>query len=157
MKKILPFIHAGLTVLLALFFLNAGIKKFVPKDLKPVEEKELVEQIIVKNSYAAPVGYKLTMNTMRQSGFLKMIGVFQILAAALMLLPRTRFAGLLLLLPIIFNIFFMHVFMDNRMHENVETGIVLAMNLLLASYYLKNIITLLDTKGRQSFNLCNGK
>ena len=146
MKKVLPFIHAGLTILLVLFFLNAGVKKFIPKDLRPVEEKELVEQIIVKHSYEAPVGYNLTMNTMRQSGFLKMIGVFQILAAILMLIPRTRLVGLLLLLPIVFNIFFMHVFMDNRLHENVETGILLFVNLLLASYYAKNIITLLNNK-----------
>jgi len=147
-QKIVPYTHALLTLLLAAFFLNAGIKKFMPKDLKPVEEKALVEQIIVKGSYEAPVGYNLTMNTMRQSGFLKMIGVFQILAGILMLIPRTRLAGLLLLLPIIFNIFFMHVFMDNRAHENVETGILLAVTVLLASFYWKNIAGIFRKAGR---------
>lgn len=142
--KILSYGHAILTIALALFFLNAGIKKFMPKELKEIDQEELVEQIIVKNSYEAPVGYKLTMNTMRQSGFLKMIGVFQILAAVVMLIPRFRLAGLLLLLPIIFNIFFMHVYMDNRLHENVETGILLGVNVLLVLYYIKPVLTLLD-------------
>jgi len=141
-QYILPYSHALLTIALALFFLNAGYKKFVPKDLKPVDETELVQQVIQKGSYAAPVGYNLTMNTMRQSGFLKLIGVFQIVASLLMFIPRFRFAGLLLLLPIIFNIFFMHVFMDNRLHENVETGILLGVNVLLVTYYWKKFIPL---------------
>jgi len=141
-QYILPYSHALLTIALALFFLNAGYKKFVPKDLKPVDETELVQQVIQKGSYAAPVGYNLTMNTMRQSGFLKLIGVFQIVASLLLFIPRFRFAGLLLLLPIIFNIFFMHVFMDNRLHENVETGILLGVNVLLVTYYWKKFIPL---------------
>lgn len=138
-KKIISYVHAVLAIALAAFFFNAGYKKFVPKPLKPVDQTELVQQIVVEGSYAPPMGYKLTMNTMRQSGFLKMIGVFQILAATLMLIPRTRLLGLLLLLPIIFNIFFMHVFFDDRMHENVETGILLGVNILLAVYYRKTI------------------
>lgn len=147
--KILPYLHAALTIVLAVFFINAGVKKFMPKDLKPIEEQTLVEQVIVQNSYDAPIGYNLTMNTMRQSGFLKMIGIFQILSGVAMLIPVFRFMGLLLLLPIIFNIFFMHVFMDNRMHENIETGILLAVNLVLISYYYKQILTLLKVRGRK--------
>lgn len=145
--KILPYLHAALTIVLAVFFINAGVKKFMPKDLKPIEEQTLVEQVIVQNSYDAPIGYNLTMNTMRQSGFLKMIGIFQILSGVAMLIPVFRLTGLLLLLPIIFNIFFMHVFMDNRMHENIETGILLAVNLVLISYYYKQILTLLKVRG----------
>ena len=37
----------------------------------------------------------------------------------------------------------MHVFFDNRMHENIETGILLAVNVGLCSYYynrLKQIV-----------------
>lgn len=142
-KQILGYIHAVLAVILAVFFINAGVKKFVPKPIKPVDQTELVQQIVEQQSYAPPLGYKLTMNTMRQSGFLKMIGVFQLLAALLIVLPRTRLLGLLLLLPIIFNIFFIHVFMDNRMHENVETGILLGVNLLLLVYYTPQIIRVL--------------
>lgn len=139
-KQILSYIHAVLAVILAAFFINAGAKKFMPKPIKPVDQTELVQQIVEQQSYAPPLGYKLTMNTMRQSGFLKMIGIFQLLAALLIIIPRTRLLGLLLLLPIIFNIFFIHVFMDNRMHENVETGILLGINLLLLVFYAKQIL-----------------
>ena len=47
---------------------------------------------------------------LKYSGFLDMISLIQILAGILIIIPITRLAGLLTLLPIIFNIFFMHVF-----------------------------------------------
>jgi len=139
MKK---YIHTFLTIILAIFFIYKGIDK-MPIKLKDISKEEIVETIIEKGSYEAPVGYKITMNTMRQSGFLRLISVFQILAGILMIIPKTRMAGLLLLLPIIFNIFFMHVFFDNRMHENVETGILLLLNLVLCSFYYKKVMNLI--------------
>jgi len=135
-------IHTFLTIILALFFIYKGIDK-MPIKLKDISKEEIVETIIEKGSYEAPVGYKITMNTMRQSGFLRLISVFQILAGILMIISKTRMAGLLLLLPIIFNIFFMHVFFDNRMHENVETGLLLLLNLILCSFYYKKVINLI--------------
>jgi uncharacterized membrane protein YphA (DoxX/SURF4 family) len=135
-------IHTFLTILLALFFIYKGIDK-MPIKLKDISKEEIVETIIEKGSYEAPVGYKITMNTMRQSGFLRLISVFQILAGILMIISKTRMAGLLLLLPIIFNIFFMHVFFDNRMHENVETGLLLLLNLILCSFYYKKVRNLI--------------
>ena len=135
-------IHTFLTIMLGLFFIYKGIDK-MPIKLKDISKEEIVETIIVKGSYEAPVGYKITMNTMRQSGFLRLISVFQILAGILMIIPKTRIAGLLLLLPIIFNIFFMHVFFDNRMHENIETGLLLLLNLILCSFYYKKVINLI--------------
>lgn len=131
-------IHTLLTILLGLFFIYKGVDK-LPIKLKDISKQEIVETIIEKDSYEAPVGYKITMNTMRQSGFLRLISVFQIIAGILMIVPKTRMAGLLLLLPIIFNIFFMHVFFDNRMDENIVTGTLLALNLSLCSYYYKKI------------------
>jgi uncharacterized membrane protein YphA (DoxX/SURF4 family) len=139
MKK---YIHTFLTIILGIFFIYKGIDK-MPIKLKDISKEEIVETIIEKGSYEAPVGYKITMNTMRQSGFLRLISVFQILAGILMIIPKTRMAGLLLLLPIIFNIFFMHVFFDNRMHENVETGILLLLNLVLCSFYYKKVMNLI--------------
>lgn len=135
-------IHTFLTIILALFFIYKGIDK-MPIKLKDISKEEIVETIIEKGSYEAPVGYKITMNTMRQSGFLRLISVFQILAGILMIISKTRMAGLLLLLPIIFNIFFMHVFFDNRMHENVETGLLLLLNLILCSFYYKKVRNLI--------------
>lgn len=138
-------LHALFTIGLALFFIYKGVDK-IPIKMKSITQEEIVETIIEKGSYEAPVGYKITMNTMRQSGFLRLIAVFQIIAGILMILPKTRLAGLLFLLPMIFNIFFMHVFYDNRMDENLVTGSLLALNIILCSYYYKRIQRILLEK-----------
>ena len=135
-------IHTICTILLGVFFIYKGIDK-LPIKLKEVSQEEIISTIVEKESYEAPVGYKITMNTMRQSGFLRMISFFQILAGVLMIIPKTRLAGLLMLLPIIFNIFFMHVFFDNRMDENILTGSILAINLVLCTFYFKRIRAIL--------------
>ena len=135
-------LHTICTILLGLFFIYKGIDK-MPIKLKDISKEEIVSTIIEQQSYEAPVGYKITMNTMRQSGFLRMIALFQIIAGLLMIIPKTRLIGLLLLLPIIFNIFFMHVFFDNRIDENIVTGIILSINLILCSFYYKKIQSLL--------------
>ena len=138
-------IHTLCTILLGIFFIYKGIDK-MPIKLKDVSQAEITSTIIENKSYEAPVGYKITMNTMRQSGFLRLIAFFQILAGILMIIPNTRLAGLLILLPIIFNIFFMHVFFDNRIDENIVTGIILTVNLILCSYYYKRIQLILLEK-----------
>ncbi len=140
-------LHAILTILLALFFIYKGVDK-IPIKVKSITQEEIIETIIERGSYEAPVGYKITMNTMRQSGFLRLIAFFQIIAGILMIIPRTRLAGLLFLLPMIFNIFFMHVFFDNRIDENILTGSLLALNLLLCSYYYKRIQLIILEKNK---------
>jgi uncharacterized membrane protein YphA (DoxX/SURF4 family) len=140
-------LHAILTILLALFFIYKGVDK-IPIKVKSITQEEIIETIIERGSYEAPVGYKITMNTMRQSGFLRLIAFFQIIAGILMIIPRTRLAGLLFLLPMIFNIFFMHVFFDNRIDENILIGSLLALNLILCSYYYKRIQLILLEKNK---------
>jgi putative oxidoreductase len=78
-----------------------------------------------------PIDYINVINAFCHSGFLKMIGGFQILSGILLLIPRTRLAGAVLLFPIIFNIFMIHFFLDNRPEELVESGIPLLGNALL--------------------------
>ncbi len=138
-------IHTLLTILLGIFFIYKGVDK-IPIKLKDISKEEIVSTIIENNSYEAPVGYKITMNTMRQSGFIRFIAFFQILAGILMIIPRTRLIGLLLLLPIILNIFFMHVFFDNRIDENILTGGILLLNIVLCSYYYKDLQLILIKK-----------
>ena len=72
MKNIL---HAIVTVLLGLFFIYKGVDK-IPIKLKPVSQEQIF-QLLKKESYEPPVGYNITMNTMRQSGFLRMISFFK--------------------------------------------------------------------------------
>ena len=138
-------IHTVCAILLGLFFIYKGIDK-IPIKLKDVSSEEITATIIERNSYEAPVGYKITMNTMRQSGFIRVISLFQIFAGVLMIIPKTRLAGLLILVPIILNIFLMHLFFDNRIGENILTGTILTLNLVLCSYYYKRIQRVLIDK-----------
>lgn len=147
-KKVISYIHALLTIALALFFIYKGYEKFGPvklreKNIKVENQEIIVRKIFIEKDYAAPYGYDLTMNTMRQSGFLKVIGIFQILAGLLMLVPQTRMAGLLMLLPIILNIFLMHFFFDNRAHENIETGRYLAATIILLLFYWQRLTAII--------------
>ncbi len=146
--KVLSIAHAILTILLGLFFMYKGYQKFEPvklrdKHIKIENTESIVQKIIVEQNYEAPYGYDITMNTFRQSGFMKIIGLFQILAGLLILFPQTRMAGLLTLLPIILNIFLMHFYFDNRPHENIETGRLLLANVILLAFYWKPLLEIL--------------
>lgn len=150
-QKFISWLHAILTIALALFFICKGIEKFGPLKLRDkhvveANAQDIVQKIIVEKNYDPPYGYDITMNTFRYSGFIKVIGFFQILAGLLMLFTKTRLAGLLTLFPIILNIFLMHFFFDNRPHENVETGRLLAITLLLLSFYWKKLWQILWLK-----------
>jgi uncharacterized membrane protein len=146
--KNLNLIHALFAVLLGAFFMYAGVKKFIPKPPRSEDKVALVEAIS-SGEYTPPVAFKLTMKSMSQTGFLKMVGVFQILAGLLMLIPQTRLAGLLLLLPVILNIFTLHLFLDNRPDENIETGLFLGLTALLIAFYYQRIATLVWIKKQQ--------
>lgn len=137
-KNWINWLHIAGCVGLGLFFVNAGVKKFVPKN-RPVKPEMVVawQQAVTENKFESPVSFQLTMASFRQSGFFKMIGVLQLISAVLLLIPRSRRAGLLLLLPVTINIFTMHLFMDNRIDENIETGLILLVNLLLLLPYAR--------------------
>ena len=128
-----------LSIVLGLFFIYKGIGKLSNDKLKTLDKKLVEEYIIENDSYAPPVGYKIVMNTFKQSGYLAFVSIFQIVAGILIIIPLTRLAGLLLLLPIIFNIFFMHIFFDNRLDENITTGSILILTIFLCTFYMKNI------------------
>ena len=138
----LSVIHKIFSLLIALFFVYKGYGKFTSDKYKPIDENSLVTTIIDNSSYEAPVGYNIVMNTFKYSGFLDMISLIQILVGILIIIPITRLVGLLTLLPIIFNIFFMHVFFDNRVDENIETGFLLVINIILLLKYKKQFFSL---------------
>lgn len=146
-KQILSYSHAIVVLLFGAFFIYAGVKKFIPKD-RPANEQAQVElgQAVSSDVFEKPDTFKLTMKSMKKSGFLKVVGVLQILAGLLMVLPRTRLIGLGILLTITANIFLLHLLMDNRMDENIETGIYLLVNLLLILYYIKDLKCLLISR-----------
>jgi len=92
------------------FFIYKGVGKLSSDKLKTLDKKLVEEYIIENDSYAPPVGHKIVMNTFKQSGYLAFVSIFQIVAGILIIIPLTSLAGLLLLLPIIFNIFYADFF-----------------------------------------------
>ncbi|MCH2215105.1 MAG: hypothetical protein MK086_08050 [Flavobacteriales bacterium] len=137
--KIPSLTHAAFAIGLALLFLNAGMDKFKNPNPGRVSQKLIQSNLVEEQNFNAPVGYWVMMNSMKKSGFLKVIGVLQILSAGLIFIPRTRLVGLLLLMPVTVNIFLLHLFLDNRPFENVQTGIFLGINLMLVLYYIDRL------------------
>ncbi|MEX1192957.1 MAG: hypothetical protein WEA99_13395 [Brumimicrobium sp.] len=146
-KTVLSYTHALLTILLAVFFIYAGVNKFIPKDRpsNPKANKAYIESI-EKNSFENPISFRLAVKMLSASGFLKLVGVIQILAGLLMVIPRTRLVGLVFLLPITLNIFTFHFFMNNEMEENLKSGLFLFINLILIILYYKKLATLFKAK-----------
>jgi putative oxidoreductase len=137
------YVHAVCAVCLGLFFIYAGAKKFMPRPAsKGPADNEVFIQSLQQEHFDKPVTFKLTMKMFRASGFMKLIGMLQLASGLCILIPYTRLIGLLILLPVSINIFSFHLFMDNRMEENMETGFYMLTNLVLILYYfprLKNL------------------
>jgi len=132
---------------LGIFFIYAGSQKFIPKPApaQPVDNSAYI-QAFEKNEFESPLTFRMSVKALKVSGFLKMVGVLQILSGILILIPVTRLIGLLMLLPVVVNVFCFHFFMDNQVHENVETGAYLLGTILLIAYYYKILKSLLIRK-----------
>lgn len=141
----LKLFHIALSIAFGLFFMYAGIKKFIPKKARVSSTTELVDAVS-NNKIEKPISFKLAVKALKASGYLYMVGVFQILGGLLALFNTTRLLGLFVLLPLTINIFCFHLFMDNRMDENMETGLLLFANLLLVLFYTKKLKQILITK-----------
>ncbi len=120
MQQISKYAITVLAVLLGVFFIYKGINKHWLSPCKVYGPESTI-----------PLAYQQLITAFCQSGFLKLVGLFQATAGILLLIPKTRLLGAIILLPIIFNIFFIHAFLDNRPIELVETGIPLLMTLII--------------------------
>jgi len=124
MKRFFQVTIVVLSIALGLFlFIKASTKHF----LSPCK--------VYGPESTIPLEYQQVISGMCNSGMLVVIGFFQVLSGILLVIPRTRLIGAIVLLPIIFNIFLLHYFLDNRPHELVETGIPLAATILIIGYY----------------------
>ena len=83
MKRIRIILSIGL----GLFFIYKGTVKLSSDKLKTLDKKLVEEYIIENDSYAPPVGYKIVMNTFKQSGYLAFVSIFQIVAGVLIIIP----------------------------------------------------------------------
>lgn len=113
-----------ISFLLGAFFIYKGITKHWLKPCKTFGPDSTI-----------PLPYQQVITHLCQSGFLKMVSVFQILSGILLFIPKTRLIGAVMLLPVIFNIFFIHFFLDNRPEELVESGIPMLMNIIILWNY----------------------
>jgi len=120
MKKTSDFILLVLGALLGGFFVYKGINKHFLSECKVFEPDSTI-----------PLAYQQVITAFCKSGFFKVVGAIQVLAGLLLIIPRTRLMGAVLLLPVVINMFLMHYFLDNRPEELWETGIPLAMNVLI--------------------------
>ena len=127
MKSLLPILIALLSAALGVFFIYKGVDKHF---LSPCK--------VYGPDSTLPQDYMNLMTALCGSGFTKVVGFFEVLAGLLLVFPRTRLLGTILLLPVISTIFMFHAFLDNRPHELVETGIPLATAVLLLLYHYRD-------------------
>lgn len=124
MKRFTALFIFILSTLLGAFFIYKGLNKHF---LTPCKVYDTTTTI--------PLAYQQVITGMCQSGMLKVVGFFQILSGFLLVIPKTRIIGSIMLLPIIFNIFILHLFLDNRPEELIETGFPLLANVFILIFY----------------------
>lgn len=125
MRKYFPYLLQLIALLLGAFFIYKGINKHFLSPCKVFSPESTI-----------PWAYQQVMTAFCESGFSRVVGGFEVLAGLLLLIPRWRTLGAMVLLPVISNIFLIHLFLDNRPDELIETGIPLLATvvLLLAGY-----------------------
>lgn len=126
-RNIIKMLIAIISVALGAFFVYKGINKHF---LSPCK--------VYDSSSTIPIAYQNLITSLCTTGYTKIIGVLEVLSGLLLIIPRTRLLGSIILLPVIINIFLFHLILDNRPHEITETGIpLLAAILIFVSYYQK--------------------
>lgn len=125
MKKTIHYLVAGLAIILGAFFVYKGFDKHFLSECKVYEPDSPL-----------PLNYRNLITALCTSGFTKVVGILEIASGILLIIPRTRLLGSIVLLPVIITIFLFHLLIDNRPHELVETGIPLFVAIVVfTSYY----------------------
>lgn len=125
MKNLSSILITILAAALGIFFIYKGLNKHF---LSPCK--------VYGPDSPLPQDYQNLISALCNSGFTKVVGFIEVLSGVLLIYPKTRLLGVILLLPVIITIFLLHAFVDNRPHELVETGIPLAIALIIfASHY----------------------
>lgn len=127
MKKISSYLILILSIALGIFFIYKGINKNLLYDYS-------IPKIIEEGS-SKPIEYQNLMKVLYDSKFMIIIGVLEVLSGLLLIIPKTRLLGSIVLMPVILNIFLFHLIIDNRPHELVETGIPLLVNIIIFVHY----------------------
>lgn len=128
MKFFLPVLISMLSAALGIFFIYKGIDRHF---LSPCTA-------FTQNSTFSS-NYSQLITTLCDSGFLFIVGIIEIVAGILLIFPKTRFGGILLIMPVIITIFLFHLMIDNRPFELIQSGIPLAATLLIFASHQKNL------------------
>lgn len=114
---------------LGLFFMYAGGKKIF---LPPAPRPEGISTV--------PQEFIDLIRALKAAGpYMLMVGWIQFVAGAMLIIRPTRLLGALLLAPITFNIFAIHLMLDNRPGEYLFTGLLLAANLIVVFSHFKRL------------------
>ncbi len=124
MKKIPFYLIFALSIVLGIYFIYKGFTRNLIPPCRVYDETSTL-----------PIHYRNLNDALCQSGFMKIIGALEVLSGLLLVFPKTRLLGNILLMPVIITIFLFHAIIDNRPHELVETGIPLLINVLIFAYY----------------------
>jgi len=127
MKSLLPILMALLGAALGAFFVYKGVDKHF---LSPCK--------VYGPDSTLPQDYMNLMSALCNSGFTKVVGFFEVLAGVLLIFPKTRLVGVIILLPVINTIFLFHLLIDNRPDELIETGIPLGIAIIIFLYHYKD-------------------
>lgn len=135
MQKTINYFILIAAILVGSFFIYKGITKHLLGNCKIYESDSTI-----------PIMYQQVITAFCKSGFFKMIGFFQVLSGVLLVIPKTRLVGALLLMPIIFNIFTIHLFLDNRPEELIISGVPLLLTLIIVFQNSRKILKLFNSK-----------
>jgi uncharacterized membrane protein YphA (DoxX/SURF4 family) len=127
MKPLYPILMALLGAALGVFFVYKGVDKHFISSCKVYGPESTL-----------PQDYINLMNVLCSSGFTKVVGSLEVFAGILLVFPRTRLLGSIVLLPVISTIFLFHLLIDNRPDELIETGVPLAAAALMLIYHYKD-------------------
>jgi len=110
-------INLILSILFGGLLANTGLNKLLPKDLKYMPKPEMLDAA------------KATMRALVESGWIwEMIGISQIIGGILLMIPRFRALGSIVLLPVNIGIFLFHAIQDTP--ERMPMSImILAINI----------------------------
>lgn len=110
-------INLILSILFGGLLANTGLNKLLPKDLKYMPKPEMLDAA------------KATMRALVESGWIwEMVGISQIIGGILLMIPRFRALGSIILLPVNIGIFLFHAIQDapERMPMSI---MILAINI----------------------------
>lgn len=110
-------INLILSILYGGLLANTGLNKLLPKDLKYMPKPEMLDAA------------KATMRALVESGWIwEMVGISQIIGGIILMIPRFRALGSIILLPVNIGIFLFHAIQDapERMPMSI---MILAINI----------------------------